>query len=418
MPGEFRTIGPLSWAGKDAGGIRGAHPSNNPAKPALIVLPGILGSNLKVGDERVWLSYRIINGLERLAYHSLPNGGPRIEPDGPIGMAYDKLIEYFRETHNVTPFGYDWRLPIEQEAVRLARAVSEALDARMQTRQPVRIIAHSMGGLVVRAMQWMAPEVWTRFTERDGARILMLGTPNGGSWVPMQVLSGDDTFGNTLAAVGTLFDAEKSREIMAHMPGFLQLQAGLLDPQHGLSSAQGWKTLADRDQEAVESASVWHALSLQKRAAAWGLPDDDVLGKATKLRKELDRQRAKLAQLASEKLVLVVGKARFTPDGFDVTEEDGFVYLNAVDAGDGRVTLDSAMLPNVPTWRTPHNHADLPKAEEAFKAYLDLLNTGSTTLLDTVDASIAADGTTRRHQTRAVQAIAFVDECTSSQQRS
>ena len=34
---------------------------------------------------------------------------------------------------------------------------------------------------------------------RDGARVLMLGTPNGGSWAPMQVLSGDDTFGNMLS---------------------------------------------------------------------------------------------------------------------------------------------------------------------------------------------------------------------------
>ena len=38
---------------------------------------------------------------------------------------------------------------------------------------------------------------------RPGARLLMLGTPNGGSWAPMQVLSGDDTFGNALAAFGS-----------------------------------------------------------------------------------------------------------------------------------------------------------------------------------------------------------------------
>ncbi|MGF6726698.1 hypothetical protein P3T43_006088 [Paraburkholderia sp. GAS41] len=167
MPSAFCTIGPLSWAGKDSGGVRGAHPSNDAARPALIVLPGILGSNLKVGDERVWRSYRIINGLERLAYQSPSNGGPRN---------------------------------------------------------------------------------------------------------------------------------------MARMPGFLQLQAGLLspqpDPQYDLSKAQGWKALAAEDHKAVVAASVWHALSLQKRAAAWGLPEDDVLRQATKLREELDKPRAKLAQLA------------------------------------------------------------------------------------------------------------------------
>lgn len=214
-PSGFRTIVPLSWAGKDSGSLRGAAPANDPAKPALIVLPGILGSNLKIGDERVWLSWRIVNGLDRIGYKAAVNGTPRIEPDGPIGKSYDKLIEFFGATHNVTPFAYDWRVPIEQEAARLAFAVTDALEARTQTRQPVRIIPHSMGGLVVHAMQFVAPAVWKRLMEVEGVRILMLGTPNGGSWAPMQVLSGDDTFGNTLAAVGSLFDAEKSRGIMA-----------------------------------------------------------------------------------------------------------------------------------------------------------------------------------------------------------
>jgi len=49
-----------------------------------------------------------------------------------------------------------------------------------------------------RAMQLVDPTTWNRMIQSDGARILMLGTPNGGSWTPMQVLSGDDSFGNLL----------------------------------------------------------------------------------------------------------------------------------------------------------------------------------------------------------------------------
>jgi pimeloyl-ACP methyl ester carboxylesterase len=391
-PSGFRTIGPLSWAGKDSGGLRGAAPANDPARPALIVLPGILGSNLKIGDERVWLSYRIVNGLDRLDYKGGAGNVPRIEPDGPIGLSYDRLIEFFSATHNVTPFAYDWRVPIEQEAARLALAVTDALDARTQTRQPVRIIAHSMGGLVVRALQIVAPEVWKRLMGIEGARILMLGTPNGGSWAPMQVLSGDDTFGNALAAVGSLFDGEKSRAIMARMPGFLQLQAGLLDPQRNLGTAKGWQDLAARDRELVAKASIWHWLPLQMQASAWGLPGDDVLAAAISLRKKFDEQRADLSKAASDKLVLVVGQAKFTPDGYEETPDEGLVYLNALDGGDGRVTLDSAMLPNVPTWTTPHDHGSLPTADEAFAAYLELLRTGSTTRLDCVSAGGASRG--------------------------
>ncbi len=268
-PTDFLAIGPLSWAGEDSGGLRGAAPASDPSKPALLILPGILGSNLKVGDERVWLSWRIVNGLDRLEYSSEPKS-VAIEPDGPIGLSYDKLIRFFGATHSVTPFAFDWRIPIEREAARLAAAITEALDARVQTRQPVRIIAHSMGGLVVRAMQIFAPDVWQRFVDAEGARILMLGTPNGGSWAPMQVLSGDDTFGNTLSAVGSLFDGGKSRKIMALMPGFLQLQAGLLDPSRKLDTEEGWQALATKDMESVEAASVWHSLDAQKRICEWG----------------------------------------------------------------------------------------------------------------------------------------------------
>ncbi|AET95061.1 hypothetical protein BYI23_D015510 (plasmid) [Burkholderia sp. YI23] len=391
-PAGFQTIGPLSWEGKDSGGLRGAAPANDPSKPALIVLPGILGSNLKIGDERVWLSYRIVNGLDRLEYKTTATGNPRIEPDGPIGMSYDALIEFFSATHNVTPFGYDWRVPIEQEAGRLARALTDALDARAHTRQPVRIIAHSMGGLVVRAMQFVARDVWDRLMSTEGSRILMLGTPNAGSWAPMQVLSGDDTFGNTLAAAGSLFDAAKSRDIMAQMPGFLQLQAGLLDPQRKLGTKQGWQDLADRDYELIRKASIWHWLPMQLLACKWGVPADTVLTQAIELRKKFDAQLAELAKLASGKLVLVVGQAKFTPDGYDETTDEGLVYLNARDGGDGRVTLDNAMLPNVPTWTTPHDHGSLPKANDAFDAYLDLLRTGATGHLVCVSAAGASRG--------------------------
>jgi hypothetical protein len=33
----------------------------------------------------------------------------------------------------------------------------------------------------------------------------MLGTPNDGSWAPMQVMTGDDSFGNMLTVVGAPF---------------------------------------------------------------------------------------------------------------------------------------------------------------------------------------------------------------------
>lgn len=381
-PADFRPIGPLSWAGKDASGTRAALAATRSRagavaeRPAVFVLPGILGSHLAVEGKRIWLSVRILNGLQRLAWDEASN---RVADDGPIGSSYDDLIEHLAESHEVIPFGFDWRRPLEDEAVRLAIAVDGALRVRMSSKQPVRLVAHSMGGLLARTMQLVRPQVWQRMLARDGARVLMLGTPNGGSWAPMQVLSGDDTFGNLLALVGTLFDSQRARQLMAGMPGFIQLQAGLLEPEQGLGRTERWRELAELDLKQLQDRCFWHADPLQLRAHAWGVPSQAVLNRAVALRRKLDRQRLELGTDA-HKLLLVVGHAASTPDGIKA-DGAGVEYLDAVEAGDGRVTHDSAMLPGVRTWKVDAAHGDLPDTRGAFAAYVDLLVRGETALL-------------------------------------
>ncbi len=384
-PAGFRPIGPLSWAGEDASGARGAVRSVPDAtRPAVFVLPGILGSNLKQGqpphDDRIWLSPRLIGNFARLAYQ--PGGADEVADDGPIGLVYDKLVAFLDASHEVIPFGYDWRRPLEDEAARLAARVRQALDARQASGQPVRLLAHSMGGLLARTMQLVEPETWRRLMAHPDARLLMLGTPNGGSWAPMQVLSGDDTFGNALAALGSPFANRKARNLMAAMPGLLQLQAGLLDARLGLDQEPVWRKLADDDYQREQQKNWWHryAEEMMGAAYAWGVPPQAVLDQARALRQRLDAQLAGALATDADKLMLVVGHAKFTPDGFEVGD-DGFVYLDAQDGGDGRVALESALLPGVRTWTLDCEHGSLPSATQAFDAYAELLRQGSTTAL-------------------------------------
>jgi pimeloyl-ACP methyl ester carboxylesterase len=364
-PLGFRTIGPLSWAGESSDGLRAARQAavRGGDRPAVILLPGILGSNLKVGDDRIWVSWRLVNGLRRLRYA----GNNNVEPDGPIDSYYSALAGFLRQTHDVIELAYDWRRPIEEEARRLAGVVREALAARSASGLPVRILAHSMGGLVARTLQLDDSQLWEDMMKRPGARVVMLGTPNRGSWAPMQVLSGDDTFGNALAMIGTLFQDDESRELMGEFPGFLQLQAGLLDEARGLARRETWSEWAEKDLD----------LKLQLNSFRWGVPSQEALDRAVALRRRLDAQE--LAGFA-DRLALVVGRADFTPEDFEIGPE-GLVYLNALGSGDGRVPLRNALLPAVRTWSLDCDHAGLPSRESAFPAYLDLLESGRTARL-------------------------------------
>jgi hypothetical protein len=238
-----------------------------------------------------------------------------------------------------------------------------------------------MGGLLARAMQIECGSIWDRMMAHKDARLLMLGTPNEGSWAPMQVLSGDDSFGNTITAVGAPFQDEIARATMARFPGFLQLQAGLLDSPQGLNTQEGWQQLAESDFNQISACSWWHQDRRQLDNVRWGVPDNQVLAQAVRFWEKLRKQRDQDLPRWRDKLAMVVGSARYTAVGFGIDEQGEFAYLETEDSGDGRVTHASAMLPEVRTWKLDADHGGLPAKKGAFAAFKELLETGQTNLL-------------------------------------
>lgn len=405
VPAGYRSIGPLSAGGASATGVRAAKRPVADAgelsdKPAVFVLPGLLASHLAVNDERIWLGWRLLQGLQALELAPGAAGGV-VKPDGLVGTGYDALLAYLAQTHEVIEFPYDWRLPMEQEARRLAQAVQDRLAARERSGQPVRLLAHSTGGLLARTMALECPDIWSRMLAHPAARVLMLGTPQGGYWAPMQCLTCDETFGNALVAFGAAFQDARVRQWLAQFPGVLQTQAGLgKDDPRRLRQAATWADLARRDLQVVKGAKSWHADELQMAACAWGLPSQATLDAAAALRDRLDAQADGALATWASRLALVQGRATLTPDGF-VIDDKGLAYLDAQDDGDGRVTQAQAALPGVRAWRVDAAHDALPDAQAHFEAYLELLERGVTNRLDRV-----ADTPTRGDSAGAGTALA------------
>src|SRR6185312_12670366 len=133
----------------------------------------------------------------------------------------------------------------------------------------------------------------------------------------------------------------------------------------------------------------WHNLRIQLDALRWGVPTQAVLDAGITLRRRLDAQLAGLDAFA-EHLALVVGTAPFTPAGY-VMSDTGLIYSGNA-TGDGRVTLDQALLPGVRTWRVAADHGSLPDRRDAFTAYQELLEKGSTTLIEALPDPALARG--------------------------
>jgi hypothetical protein len=90
-----------------------------------------------------------------------------------------------------------------------------------------------------------------------------------------------------------------------------------------------------------------------------------------------------------QKMVYVAGCADATVSGMyydpDAEQANEFIKFTATARGDGRVTWDSGIPPEVPTWYMEDvEHGDLAAHEEAFPALLDLLQTGMTSGLTKV----------------------------------
>ncbi len=347
-------------------------------QPIVFVLPGVMGSHLMLDGDRIWLDFLKLaaGGVGRL---SIDKGAPTVQPGKPVGDAYGDLLKYLAASHDVRPFTYDWRISIEKSAELLRVQVELALEEASAANQPIRFIAHSMGGLVVRAML-ATPEgdaLWQRIKQHDGARFVMLGTPNGGAHSMAAMLIGRDALVRKLALLDFKNSYAELLQTIAQYDGVLQLlpHVGTLD----LYDTAVWEQL--RAHDVPDKRGVFGSSNNKDKSAgvSWTIPSQAQLQSAARLRDLIQN-----SPIDTERTIYVAGVAKATAVDVIIDEQarkQHQVQVHATSDGDGRVTWASGIPSELPARNVYYMdalHGDLADTPETFPALLQLLEDGAT----------------------------------------
>jgi hypothetical protein len=322
-------------------------------RPTVFVVPGLMGSHLEVAGNRVWLD---IADLARGRMDRLRHDAPGVQPVEPIDRVYGELSEYLSDSHDVRQFPYDWRRSVMEWGDRLGEEVKRALT---RSDLPVRVIAHSMGGLITQAMIHEHPAVWEEVTRRGGHRVVLMGTPINGSFTIPLVLLGRESTLKKLAMLDLRNSREAILEIVAGYQGLLDLLPGI-------------------EHQAMFEREFWNRL--HELHGGWTRPERDLLAAAK-------RARAALAETSfgAEPVRYVAGQAPVTPNGYRLdpgARGARRIQFLGTARGDGRVPWDSGPPPGAEVYYLEGvSHGDLPAHRAAFGAYLELLEAGDTRLL-------------------------------------
>jgi pimeloyl-ACP methyl ester carboxylesterase len=309
--------------------------------PRVLILPGIMGSTLGRTrllhtEDILWID-PIEVALGKLTALKLDGGSSPYHAVGTILFAYLKLkLRLKIAGFDADFFPYDWRRSLADAGEALA-------DAIQQEKSDVMLAAHSMGGLVARAALARSGKKVTR--------LVMMGTPNYGSFAPVQVIRGTYDVVLKVARLDLRHTADElSDQVFNTFPGLYEM---LPAP------------------EKFSAIDLYHEANWPQ---AGPQPKEDLL---LSVKTVID----KLAP-ADSRFFLIAGVNQDTVVGLRVDGNE-FSYEVSPD-GDGTVPLDFARLVHIPEnqiYYVEESHGSLPNNGAVESAVIDLLSKGSTAAL-------------------------------------
>jgi CHAT domain-containing protein len=271
----------------------------------------------------------------RVTQLALGAGASRFGAVGVILLAYLRIkLKLEASGYDADFYPFDWRQSIARLGNDLAKRLKE-LGGK------VDLVVHSMGGLVARSAIGQGAKC---------RRLIMLGTPNFGSFAPVMALRATYPVVRKVGALDLFHEPEDlARDVFSTFPGLTEM----LPPSETFNAVD------------LYDLNSWPADKLR--------PRPEILSQVAKVQKGLAP--------GADNQYLIAGVDQRTAVGLTRGDDGAFAYTYSL-AGDGTVPLDFARLPGIKaTYYIAESHGSLPNNKLVGRAVLDLLGRGETGVL-------------------------------------
>ena len=340
-------------------------------KDIVIIVPGIMGSTIANNNEEQWVDMPELN--RGAIVKKLNIDAKKVTPSGIIKKYYYELAEHLSEKYDVVTFQFDWRKSVQEAAEDLKNQLENYLQS---SSSKIHIVAHSMGGLVVRQCMIDYESTWSIFKENVHNKFIMLGTPWLGSYLIMEVLTGHSKRVKQLAFIDFKHNRKELLDVFWKFPGVFELL-----PIEG-----------DDAKRPFWQQSFWK--SLDAKVNLKYIPDPKENAQSLK---DFKTYRDNIRKFLNEALTndhfrniyYICGQADQTIFDYSfknrfLSKKDKLVY-KATSHGDGSVTWKTGIpkqLLNTPNlYYTQTAHGDLANEAYIFHGISDILETGVTNRL-------------------------------------
>lgn len=336
------------------------HPSENPAvsgkRPIVILLPGIMGSNIYSSKNKLWLNYWGIIGGNLTQMGTQPNA----TANSVIKSSYEKINKQLQYSYDVVIFPFDWRKPMDVLAASLDKKVQELL----KHKQPIKIVGHSMGGVLVRDFMVYHPTTWETLNKSKDFKLLFLGSPLLGSHRILTVLFGLDGIIKKLSFLDIHHSKKELVDIFSKLSGILALLPF---------------TTSKEDDYA--NIAVWNKMRSAFEDTTWPIPNTTLLEQFKNYRDKI--LTALKGDIDYSNVYYIAGQDKRTP--FRHFFKDGKLEFEYTKEGDQSVTWESGipkpLIALNHVYYSQTTHGELANDSKLFSAIEELLAFGNTNKL-------------------------------------